>query len=343
MAARQGGASGAVRVGWIDAARGIGIVLVVIGHALGGLIDSPFGRDAAGFRPAFLLIYSFHMPLFLVLAGLLVPARVARGGAGAFLGGLLPALAWPYFLWSALQFSLIFALGSLVNRPADAFWPTLLALPWHPVSQFWFLYALFWMHVTAAIILPRGGAAALIGLGIAAKLAAALLPMPVGLRLVANHMVWYALGVGLAGMAPGRMVQVLLGGAAAGMAAVLAAGQGGHWFSVADGANSAALAGHAWALAAIPAALAGIAGVLALAALPYVSASGLLAYVGRRTMAIFVLHIMCIAGTRIVLTRLDLVTDPWALLFLAICAGLAGPLLAEQLLRPLRLQRWLGF
>lgn len=46
-----------IRIGWIDIARGIGILLVVYGHAL-----------SAGELRA--VIYSFHMPLFFLLSGL---------------------------------------------------------------------------------------------------------------------------------------------------------------------------------------------------------------------------------------------------------------------------------
>ena len=54
----------ASRIGWLDSARGLGIILVVIGHALGGLIDSPLGADQDVFRRLFFSIYTFHMPLF---------------------------------------------------------------------------------------------------------------------------------------------------------------------------------------------------------------------------------------------------------------------------------------
>lgn len=336
------------RVGWVDSARGIGIVLVVAGHALGGLIDSPVGRDAAGFRPLFLAIYTFHMPLFLLLSGLLVPDRLGRG-RGPFLRAQLPGVAWPYFLWSIVQFSLIFALGSWVNRPIGAYWPNVLALPWHPVSQFWFLYALFWMHGLAALVLPRGGAGALLALGLAAKLAAATLVMPVPVKLVANHFVWYALGTALAGMAPRRICAVLLGAAAAGGAlvamAVFAPLPGLLWVLAMPPAlaASAELAGHAWQMAVMPVALVGVAAVIALAAAPRLAASALLAGLGRRTMAVFVLHVMFVAGARIVLVRLGLVTQPWLLLVLQVPLGLAGPLLVERALRPLGLRRWLGF
>lgn len=273
--------SGAGRMGWIDAARGIGIVLVVAGHALGGVIDSPLGAGVEGLRPAFFAIYTFHMPLFLVLAGLLVPPRVARG-PGRFIGGAARTVAWPYFLWSAVQFSVIVAAGSLVNRPAGAWLPTILALPWRTVSQFWFLYALFWMHVVAALVLPRGGVRGLLVLAVAARLAAAFIPMDVTVRLVLGNLVWYALGAWIGADGVRAMARrFAAGGSAAAGLAVAALVVAGAVIAVTFAllpiwapdramaeAASPAIANLAWRLPVLPAALVGCAAVLCVASMP---------------------------------------------------------------------------
>ena len=70
------------RIAWIDAARGIGIVLVVIGHVEGGLIDAGIQSGASWAWPSYGL-YTFHMPLFFFLAGLNVPGSLARARAGS--------------------------------------------------------------------------------------------------------------------------------------------------------------------------------------------------------------------------------------------------------------------
>ena len=70
---------------------------------------------------------------------------------------------------------------------------------------------------------------------------------------------------------------------------------------------------------------------------------GSLAEIGRLTMPIFLLHVLFIAGCRIVLARFAHLTNPAVLLVILVAAGLIGPLLTERVLRPLKLQRWLGF
>ena len=65
-----------VRKDWVDIARGIGIILVVYGHALRGHFPLPHRPSWASSQDA--IIYSFHMPLFFVLAGLFSGPRSRR-------------------------------------------------------------------------------------------------------------------------------------------------------------------------------------------------------------------------------------------------------------------------
>lgn len=339
------------RIDWLDSARGLGIVLVVIGHTLGGLIDSRIGAGLGVFRSLFFAIYTFHMPLFFLLAGLMVPHRLARG-TGAFLRGLLPSVVWPYFLWSVVQFTVIYALGSMVNTPATHYWPMLLSLPWNTVSQFWFLYALFWLHVLAALVVPRYGATGLFLLALALKALAPVLLLPVAVRLVCNHALFYAIGTmlgpdDLARVAVERRVaeRVVLFPALAALAlgaTFLALPRFGADVEFAA-ASSPVLANLAWRFPALGAATACVVASVAFVSLPAFAGNSLLNALGRLTMPIFVLHVMFVAGTRIVLMRLAHIDNPWVLAPLLVLAGLAGPLVVERVLRPLGLKRLLGF
>jgi len=258
----------------------------------------------------------------------------------------------PYFLWSALQITVIAALGTAVNNPVSGYWPTILALPWKTVSQFWFLYVLFWLHLIAAAVVPRWGAAVLLVLAVAMKLVAPMLGAPVVVRLVCAHALFYAIGVVLRpdgverlviGQSRAHRVVVLVALALSGLVATFVMLP---WFG-ADlpfaTASSPQLANLAWRLPVLPVAWIAVAACLGLAGLPQVAGNRALAALGRLTMPVFVMHVLFVAGTRITLLRLGLLEDPLLLAPVLTIAGIAGPLLAARGLRRLGLRKLLGF
>ena len=335
------------RIAWIDSVRGIGIVLVVTGHALGGLIDAPAGAASSWLRYAFLAIYAFHMPLFFILAGLFVGRRLQRG-IPDFLTGLLVTTVYPYFLWSILQFSAIYLLGSLVNHPVNQYWPTILALPWRTVSQFWFLHALFLLHLMAASTWPIGGRYAVLAAALVAKIAGNLIIGPKAFHLAAGNAPYYALGIvlGPQGIAtairmtpPWLKFFVPLAALAAILLMLSQAEQFQHRHLIAS-ASSAGLAWIAWRPTMVPAALLGSFAILIVAA--QAPLPGLLARLGRQSMTIFLLHILFLAGIRIIATRMFGISGPELLLPLVL-VGIAGPLAVGALADRWRLRRLLGF
>lgn len=58
----------------LDVARGVGIILVVIGHTM-----SPVMTGNTVMEAAYQILYVFHMPLFFLLAGLVAPKLVGGG------------------------------------------------------------------------------------------------------------------------------------------------------------------------------------------------------------------------------------------------------------------------
>jgi fucose 4-O-acetylase-like acetyltransferase len=60
---------------FLDIARGVGIILVVIGHTM-----SPVMTGNAVMEAAYQILYVFHMPLFFFLAGLVAQNLIGGGG-----------------------------------------------------------------------------------------------------------------------------------------------------------------------------------------------------------------------------------------------------------------------
>lgn len=128
------------RVEWIDAAKGIGIILVVIGHTLRGLesanvlsFEGDFGRiDKA--------IYSFHMPLMFLLSGLFIDKALPQSWPNYILKHT-QRLIWPLILWTYIFFLCKIVAGAAANNPVS--WQNFPFVPLPPKEHFWFLWALF--------------------------------------------------------------------------------------------------------------------------------------------------------------------------------------------------------
>ena len=81
-----------MRIAWVDNARAIGILLVVIGHAPG---LSPVVRR---------IIYSFHLPLFFFISGYLSQSLGAEPSVWRFLKRVVRTLLVPYLFFGLLSY-----------------------------------------------------------------------------------------------------------------------------------------------------------------------------------------------------------------------------------------------
>lgn len=138
------------RLDWLDAARGAGILLVVLAHCLRGL-------EVAGLLPLTpvvqtvdRVIYAFHMPLFFLLSGMTFERVARRGTAGGYLRDRVLRLLWPLALWTWVFFAFRTAAGGAVNGGAS--WADFPLNPLPPQLHFWFLWALFILSI--ALYLP---------------------------------------------------------------------------------------------------------------------------------------------------------------------------------------------
>lgn len=330
----------AARIEWIDNARGLAILLVVFGHAAGGLIDAAGPSSMPALRTLFLAIYTFHMPIFFFLSGMFVERRIEQGFRD-FSGKLLVLVVFPYFLWSIVQFTAIFALGSLVNHPAGSYWRTLLGLPLRTVSQFWFLHALFLINLVAFAAWRFGGRRAVFGVALLAKLFTMFVATTPAISLAASNAPYFALGLllgwprvsSLLGRAGTETRLAIIASAIAVLAFLsLNADSIQPWIDV-ESASSAGIARVAWIPAMLPATLLGGAALL-LVADGLTRRDTLFAPVARMlgtmSMPIFLLHVLFIAGARMLLARVFGVTGIGALPIL-VMVGIAGPLLVRRM------------
>lgn len=191
QAGKGGRATGAraERIGWIDAAKGLGIIAVVVGHVW---YRGPV-RD---------LVYAFHMPAFFLLAGYVFRPRPM----GDFLRKSLISLALPY----AVFLLLLYGADHLIEG-AKGFRPWLSgAAGWNkllvggseltgPFTVFWFVPCLFFARLAQNALGRRfpdprdpawwlaGSVAAILGVWIGMRTdfsPLGLLPVPIAFLLL---------------------------------------------------------------------------------------------------------------------------------------------------------------
>jgi fucose 4-O-acetylase-like acetyltransferase len=313
---------------WIDFARGIGVILVVYGHVLGGLVRAdlfPQGTLASWMDYT---LYTFHMPLFFFLAGLNVQHSLRRGPK-PFLFSKGWTIAYPYVLWSLVQGGIIMLLSRDANIPI---YPSDLAAIWYrPIGQFWFLYALMICHVLAVLLPNRTAMIVVTAIGFAVFM---LSPVRPDLSLTLHHLPFYVVGLYAT-----RSVIAWQPRGGTGWATLMLIGLA-FAAAVAVGGNISGM--DALGLASLPACVLGIAGVVVVCKLLVETRHRWLAAVGLMSMTIYVLHILAGSGMRIVMLKLHVPPLPWVYLLAGTAAGVMLPMLAHVILQRLNLLAPLG-
>ena len=135
-----------VRENWVDIAKGIGIILVVMGHACCPVL--PHG-----------IIYSFHMPFFFFLSGLFI-CRQCETNFYNYVKKNFRSLLVPYFYFNILSIifyyvmSIIFhkelLLGSVQDNLIGIIVGMRFGCPYHHVL--WFLPCLFFAKILVYLL-----------------------------------------------------------------------------------------------------------------------------------------------------------------------------------------------
>jgi fucose 4-O-acetylase-like acetyltransferase len=132
------------RVEWVDYCKGVGILLVVVGHALGGLQAGGVLADSYAYNFIEEFLYTFHMPLFFFLSGLFVRRSALRSVSGFFLDKM-SVLIYPYFIWSIFQGGIQAISTHYANNSLSIV--ALMKIFYIPIDQYWFLYTMFVMMI----------------------------------------------------------------------------------------------------------------------------------------------------------------------------------------------------
>ncbi len=133
------------RLYWVDIAKGIGAILVVVGHVIINYQRAGFYIDIRLFDFVRDVIYSFHMPLFLVISGYLLSKSKPKGTKAQQIFQIIINYGIPYVFFSAIWvFSKIILADHVITELSlkDLLW-----IPVYPVQFMWFLYTLMLIHI----------------------------------------------------------------------------------------------------------------------------------------------------------------------------------------------------
>lgn len=307
------------------------MLLVVFGHALIGASTNFESTQLSRFL--LIVVYGVHMPVLFVLTGGMC-GRLIVQPLPSFTRHMLSRIVWPYLLWSNLLLATHFMLSEYTNRALATYAPW--RILWNPPAVMWFLYVL----LIALLIRRALGSAPRRIVVIAGGLFLIFPyiyepPVPnfrfVGLFLLAST-------ISLTDL---RQVQfryvVWICAAVAAIMIYFA------WFEAREEINGypADQFRYLPAMLISPVLIFASAKALTLKR-PKSSILALLRMIGRHSMAVFVLHILFTAGTRIVLVALG-ADSLWFVTLTATCLGLAGPLALALLARNLRISSALGW
>jgi fucose 4-O-acetylase-like acetyltransferase len=315
--------SGSKRLEWLDAARGIGIILVVAGHVERGLAAVGIGDHWAWFDFA---IYSFHMPLFIFLAGVNVVMPLARGRE-SFLRGRVEGIAYPYLLWATLTY----CIWHLVNGAGEPFRVADIVrhLALSPPSPFWFLYALFVFSCCYAIVGNR------IAIFIPVLLMFALGEFYQNDTIVHQLLhfpLYFFAGVHLSGWVKAWHGQHKLAWSGAAICLLV----------VTDAVVGPLTGMNFNSVFLLPAAIAGIATILLISMSLRGAALAWMARLGSASMAIYVTHLFFTAATRLLLMKLHVPQLVVLYAAVGVIAGVTGPYLFYVVAERAGALPWLG-
>ena len=132
-----------------DVLRGFAICLVVLGHCIQEGSGEVYKLQEAYFDDRlYQLIYSFHMPLFMLVSGWLgwysMRTTDDRREQLQILGRRVASLLIPIFGWTALDSARHFLMNAYYGYPHAGLGQGLLQYIVNSLENLWFLWAVFW-------------------------------------------------------------------------------------------------------------------------------------------------------------------------------------------------------
>jgi uncharacterized membrane protein YcfT len=311
----------AQRYDWVDAAKGICIILVVLMHSTLG-VEKALGTET--WMHAFIdWARPFRMPDFFLISGLFLASRIDRSWR-AYLDTKVVHFAYFYVLWLTIQFALK-APGMVGEMGAAA---TLESYLWSfidPFGTLWFIYLLAVFFVVSKLLRDVPKAVVIAG----AVLLRVFAPVTgwVLLDEFSDRFVFFYTGYALAPVVFAFAERVAKWPALP-VAAALAAWAALNAVAVQSGITHVRGPDFIFSFAGIAAVIA--ASVLLAGSLP----GRVLAYCGLHSIAIYLAFTVFMGPTRVLMLKLGGAEAPVLVALAATLAGVVGSLVMRRLVAP---------
>lgn len=305
---------------YIDYAKAIGIVLVVLGHVVRGVFNAGIWNDEPLFTLVDSVIYSFHMPLFFFLAGLFFYDSFAKRGPAGIIINKIDSILYPFIIWSIIQGTVEVFLSSYTN--GNVTFSEVFSFAWRPRAQFWFLYALFLIFFVFTIIyklFPKIPALLLTLSCVGLYIASAYSPI-LHASYICDNAVFFSLGI-LFSKIPARSYQYLrnhflIFSSFFFLSQYLFHGQLHLSYESRD-------------LFSLALAVISILFIMSLSCRLSSLRIEWFGYIGACSMTIYLLHILAGSGARVIMQRLMDISDPLIHVTAGTAIGLIAPLVAH--------------
>lgn len=314
------------RIDWVDTAKGVCIVFVVMMHATLGVGEAMGGE---GFMHAVVAFAApFRMPDFFLISGLFL-ARVIDRDLRSYVDKRVVHFLYFYLLWLVIQS--VVKVGSVSDGTAIGFLEHLAVSLVEPYSTLWFVYMLAIFSI-AARLLRRVSPLVVVGVAAALEIA----PIHTGWFLLdefCSRFVWFVAGWHLAPQIF-RLAAWAVARPATSLALLAVWAVVNGWFAL----TPAPVAGDRM-LAALPivSLLLGAAGAVAIVVVSAFLAKTIvgapLTYAGRHSIAVYLAFFFPMAAAREILIRLGIVDDVGVVSLAVTAVAVVAPLVLERIVR----------
>jgi fucose 4-O-acetylase-like acetyltransferase len=320
------------RINWMDIAKGLGIVLVIIGHT---------GSSSSSLTT---YIFSFHMPLFFFISGYLF--SVGKYDFKSYFYKKLKTLLIPYFVFAFLTYIFWAAVGRKFG--ADSELDIQLLKPLLGIfysngndnwlifnTPLWFLTCLFLVEIgfymiTRYVHKQRYILLVLIMISIAGYLDSLYLPFrfPWGFDVALSALAFYGYGhlikqnMQILRIFKGGIVRALLS-----IAFLIV----GYFVSEANGKVDMNLNQYGNYIFFYMAALSGIAAVILIS--QFINKMGVIRFIGQNTLVIMLVHMLLLSGIKAIVVFIfhipleDTNTLPWVFIYTVSVLIIASPII----------------